>query len=141
VPLIVARRFLLLFLGALSIVLALGQRGNCQSKLNRRSGTPASSVQLEATKDDLTPTVLLAQSIERPIHANVRIVLVSPEDELRKFCHDLANPKSSKIVDDAGTKRCTACNVGVENSQTLWGLRTLRHRRRPLGAALLNLKS
>jgi hypothetical protein len=58
-----SRHFLLLFLGALSIVLALGQRGTCQSKLNRRSGTPASSVQLEATKDDLTLTVPLAQSI------------------------------------------------------------------------------
>ena len=78
-----SRHFLLLFLGTLSIVLALGQRGNCQSKLNRRSGTPASSVQLETTKDDLTLTVPLAQSIERPIHANVRLVLVSPEDIVR----------------------------------------------------------
>jgi hypothetical protein len=78
-----SRHFLLLFLGALSIVLALGQRGTCQSKLNRRSGTPASSVQLEATKDDLTLTVPLAQSIERPIHANVRLELVSPEDVVR----------------------------------------------------------
>jgi hypothetical protein len=45
-----SRHFLFLFIGALSIVLALGQRGNCQSKLNRRPGTPASSVQLQATK-------------------------------------------------------------------------------------------
>src|SRR2546430_821555 len=77
------RRVLLLFLGTLSIVFGIGQRGNCQSKLYRRSGTAASSVQLEATKDDLTLTMPLAQSIERPIHANVRLVLVSPEDIVR----------------------------------------------------------
>jgi hypothetical protein len=78
-----SRHFLFLFLGALSIVLALGQRSNCQSKLNRRSGTPAAYVQLRATKDDLTLTVPLAQSIERSTHANVRLVLVSPEDIVR----------------------------------------------------------
>jgi hypothetical protein len=40
-------------------------------------------VRLQATKDDLTLTVPLAQSIERPTHANVRLVLVSPEDIVR----------------------------------------------------------
>lgn len=71
------------FLSALIVLLAFGERGNCQSKLNRWSGTPASSVQLQATKDDLTLTVPLAQPIERPIRANVRLVLVSPEDIVR----------------------------------------------------------
>jgi len=78
-----SRRFLIFFLSALIVVLAFGERGNSQSKLNRRSGTPAAPVQLKATKDDLTLTVPLAQSIERPIHANVRLVLVSPEDIVR----------------------------------------------------------
>src|SRR5271163_705648 len=78
-----SRHCLFLFLGGLSIVLALGQRGNCQSKLNRRSGTPPSYVQLQATKDDLILTVPLAQPIERPIRANVRLVLVSPEEIVR----------------------------------------------------------
>ena len=78
-----SRRFLIFFLSALIVVLAFGERGNSQSRLNRRSGTPAAPVQLKATKDDLTLTVPLAQSIERPIHANVRLVLVSPEDIVR----------------------------------------------------------
>ena len=78
-----SRRFLIFFLSALIVVLAFGERGNSQSRLNRRSGTPAAPVQLKATKDDLTLTVPLAQSIERPIYANVRLVLVSPEDIVR----------------------------------------------------------
>ena len=78
-----SRRFLIFFLSALIVVLAFGERGNSQSKLNRRSGTPAAPVQLKATKDDLTLTVPLSESIERPIHANVRLVLVSPEDIVR----------------------------------------------------------
>src|SRR2546425_11532899 len=92
-----SRRFLIFFLSALIVVLAFGERGNSQSKLNRRSGTPAAPVQLKATKDDLTLTVPLSESIERPIHANVRLVLVRPGDigwaQLRQDVQLVRHPK------------------------------------------------
>ena len=77
-----SRRFLLSFLSAFIAVLAFGDRSNSQSR-DRLSGDPAAPVQLKATRDDLTLSVPLAQSIEKPIHANVRLVLLSPEDIVR----------------------------------------------------------
>jgi len=78
-----SRRFLISFLSAFIAVIAFGDRSSSQSKQDRLSASPAASVQLKATKDELTLTVPLAQSIEKPIHANVRLVLLSPEDIVR----------------------------------------------------------
>jgi hypothetical protein len=78
-----SRRFVISFLCAFIAVLAFGDRSNSQSQRGRLSESPSAPVQLKATKDDLTLALPLSQSIEKPIHANVRLVLLSPEDIIR----------------------------------------------------------
>ena len=78
-----SRCFLFLFLSAsISSLLAFGQHGSTQAKLGDRE-TLASQVQLSATKDDLKLTVLLPHAVENPLRANVRLVLLSPENVVR----------------------------------------------------------
>lgn len=78
-----SRHFLVLFLSSFIFVLASGERSNSQSKLNRLSGTHAAPVQLKATSDELTLTVPVAQSVDRPIRTAVHVVLLNPEDVVR----------------------------------------------------------
>ena len=87
-PLIVAS-LPISFLGVFSCP-CIGRPRQLPVQTGSGSGGPASSVRLKAT-NDLTLTVPLAQSIERPIHANVRLVLLSPEDIVRANSAKMCN--------------------------------------------------
>jgi hypothetical protein len=55
----------------------------CQASADRGLGSEAPHAQLKVTKDDLTLAIPLARSVEKAIHAKVRLLLVNPEDVVR----------------------------------------------------------